>query len=777
MAPSRSGSRLRSRRWRLVGLAASLPFLAAGLMLSWVAWPLPQEIADPGPVPSLVLLDRHGIPLRSDRAPDGSRGGWASLEEIDPDLLRAVLAVEDERFYQHGGVDLRAVLRAVRDNVAAREIVSGASTISMQTARLLLRIPRTWTGKLRQTFWALRLESQLEKQRILELYLNRLPLGQGTVGVAAAADLYFDAPASQLSLGQAALLAALAHAPSRDNPLVAPDRARTRRTRVVQRLLELGYATPAAARRALAEPVIERERISPFLAPHFTTYVLIESGSRGDIPISGELRTTLDLELQKGLEAEVRHTVDLLAERKVEQAAAVVLDNGSGDILAWVGSPDFWSQDAGQVDMVVSRRQPGSALKPFLYGLAFDRGHTASSVLPDIPKTYATTAGLYRPRNYDRRFRGPVRIREALASSYNVPAVELASRLGPGSFLATLHRAGFTSLTAGSEHYGIGLALGNGDVTLLELANGYRALANGGIWRHYRWSDPRAGSTPAEMAPANRSVGGADRERRVVSAAAAHLVLHILSDPVARIPGFGVESPFDFPFPVAVKTGTSRRYTDNWAIGTTERFTVAVWAGNFSGRPMAAVSGVTGAGPLLQRAILLTARRYPPGALPQPEEAGLIPLRVCRLSGRAAGPECPGMTEWFQPGTEPTHECDWHRAGRVALPAQYAEWAEAQLADDRPSLGDRNEGSRSLGTASRLRILSPRGGDLYRIPPGTDPRYATIALRAAAPDADVRWLVDGVEVASRRWRLIPGRHTIRAELPSGAWDEVTVDVE
>jgi penicillin-binding protein 1C len=192
--------------------------------------------------------------------------------------------------------------------------------------------------------------------------------------------------------------------------------------------------------------------------------------------LDGVWRASLDLDLQTALEAEVRHTVDVLTDQRVEHAAAVVLENRSGHVLAWVGSPDFWAQEGGQVDMVVSRRQPGSALKPFLYGLAFDRGYTAASVLPDIPRTYDTQVGAYTPRNYDRRFRGPVRVREALASSYNIPAVELADRLGAGALLSTLHHAGFASLDGSADHYGIGLALGNGEVTLIELANAYRAL-------------------------------------------------------------------------------------------------------------------------------------------------------------------------------------------------------------------------------------------------------------------------------------------------------------
>jgi penicillin-binding protein 1C len=584
-------------------------------------------------------------------------------------------------------------------------------------------------------------------------------MGQGAVGVESAAALYFGGGAGELSLGQAALLAGLARAPSADNPLVAPRRARLRRDYALGRVGALGYASGDAVARAREEPLLARAGGSPFLAPHFTTQVLRQL-ERGGGSASGRWRTSLDLALQEELESEVRHTVETLADRGARQAAAVVLDNAAGEILAWVGSPDFWADTAGQVDMVVSPRQPGSALKPFLYALAFDRGYTPASILPDVARVYQTGTGPYRPRNYDRRFHGPVRAREALASSYNVPAVELASRLGVGTLLHTLRLAGFASLGRSADHYGLGLALGNGDVTLLELANGYRALADAGVWRPVSW---RAGDPDRAVEPG----------RRLASARSVALVLDILGDRTARIPGFGVETPLDFPFPAAVKTGTSRHFTDNWAVAATARFTVAVWVGNFNGRPMDGVSGVTGAGPLLHRAVLATARRYPPGALATPASTGAVALRVCRVSGMLAGPDCPGETEWFAPGTGPARRCDWHVHGGLALPAEYADWAaEAEpVAPAAPSLPRPR-------ADDRFQIVSPLNGDHYRVPPGADPRYATIALRAAGPGtAEARWYVDGRRYRRERWALVPGMHRIQAVGPGGRRAEISITVE
>jgi penicillin-binding protein 1C len=735
---------------------------------------VPAARLTPPATPAFVLADRHGLPLRTVRDAAGGLQTWVRLAEIDPRLIQAFVALEDRRFYEHHGVDLRAVARAARDNLVAGRVVSGASTITMQLARLLTGSGRGWAGKAHQTLWALRLERSLSKQAILEQYLNRVPLGQGAVGVAAGARLYFGADPGGVGLGEAALLAGIARAPTPDNPLVSPARARARRRLALERMVAAGFVSPAEARQAAAEPVTPAGR-AQFLAPHFTTRLLqlLETTPTSALPRQGTLLTSLDRGLQEAAEAQVRHTVDVLRDRHVAHAAAVVLENRTGEILAWAGSPDFWADTLGQVDMVVSRRQPGSTLKPFVFGLAFDRGYTAASVLPDVPRVYQTPTGPYRPRNYDRVYHGPVRARDALASSYNVPAVELAERLGVQSMLHTLHLAGFASLDRGADYYGLGLALGSGDVTLLEIANAYRALANAGAWRPVSWFAGDVGW------------GMRDGERRVVSAGAAALVLDILADPTARLGGFGAGSALELPFPAATKTGTSRHYTDNWAVVTTGRFTVAAWVGNFTGRPMRGVSGVTGAAPLAHRLAVAVAHRYAPGVLPDPATAGATPAAVCRISGLRAGASCPPATEWFLAGSGPRDTCSWHGPAGLDLPPEYAEWVasaagaggiRAELAAARTLAS--GETPRIAAAVEGLRIVSPRDGDVFRVPPGTHPRYATIALRAAgaAPGETVRWRVNGRPVPGGRWGLVPGRHEITAETASRRRATATIRV-
>jgi penicillin-binding protein 1C len=778
----------RTSKRLLTAVAATLGLVAVAVGL-WLALPVPPAVLGPDRALGVIVEDRNGIPLRSTRAADGSDARWVPYDRIDPDVINAFVAVEDRRFWDHPGIDVLAVGRALRANLRAGRTVSGASTITMQLGRLLRPAERSWPGKVSQALWSLKLEAHLTKQQIMEQYLNRVHLGEGTVGVAAATALYFGATASELSVGQAATLAGLAHAPSRDNPHASPERAKRRQAVALARMRRLGFATNDDVARAGTESLASAGRVSPFVAPHFTTRVLAWSEADRSTSSASRIRTSLDVELQRALEAEVRHTVDVLRDRRVEHAAAVVLDNATGEVLAWVGSPDFWSPKGGQTDMVVSARQPGSALKPFLYGLALDRGYTAASVLADIPKTYPTATGPYQPRNYDRRFRGPVRAREALASSYNVPAVELASALGAGAFLETLRLAGFESLNRDAEHYGLGLSLGNGDVTLIELANGFRALANGGEWTPWTWHLASTGVAGSRAA---------SESRRVISAPASAIVIDMLADPAARIPGFGVSTPFDFPFPVAVKTGTSRHFTDNWAVGVTRAFTVAVWAGNFSGRAMEGVSGVTGAGPLLHRAVMAVSRRVPPGALTTPAEAGATGAAVCRLSGLRATSECAQLTEWFVAGTEPTRVDDWERGGVVRLPDEYAEWTRQGMrpATDEvgravaaaPNRAARDDASMSAtrvdleerpnDAAAQFRIVSPLDGDRYSIPTGVEAQYASISLRAAGPGSDrVRWLVDGKPYARDRWALTPGDHEIRAVSARGDTARVKVVVE
>lgn len=723
----RSGRVTRGVSWHPTGvrpdhLAAltALPALALTAWLALTAAPFPADRLARDDVEGVHLLDRHDRPLRHVPGAAG-RGAWRSLADLGPWVPAAFVAVEDRRFFAHPGVDLRGIARAAWANLLAGRVVAGGSTITQQVVQLVAPQPRTLAGKAVEALLAVRLERAATKATLLEHYVNRAPFGHGAVGVEAAARLYLDRPARTLTLAEAALLAGVPQAPTLNNPRTDPARADARRRRVLAAMRATGVIDAAVEAEARASTARLDASAAPFAAPHFAAWALAQPESVGVVP------TTLDLDLQVHVEDAVAVTVRALADRHVTQGAAVVLDNATGDVLAWVGSRDFFDAAEGQNDMVVGLRQPGSTLKPFVYGLALEDGLTAATPLPDLPLFVPTLIGDYRPRNYDRRYHGWVSLRAALANSYNVPAVLVAHRVGVGRLLASLRDdLGFASLTDSATHYGVGLALGNGEVRLLELANAYRALANDGVWSPVRWRRDRPAPTG----------------RRVMPAAIARLLTDILADPVARSPAFGRGGALEAPFPAAVKTGTSADFTDNWTVGFTRRHTVAAWTGNFDGRPMERVSGVTGAGPLWARVVRAATTGAPGGFA----RAGLERHRVC-----PDPPACDGAyDELFVPGTAP----------------------------DGPTTPPLPRG---------VRVVFPDTGDVFQRDVDAPPELARIRLRADAP-ADVEALVfavDGEVMAPvgrpfrRWWTLQPGRHTLRAwpvGAPGAAGPAVTFEV-
>ncbi|MCK6573396.1 penicillin-binding protein 1C [Myxococcota bacterium] len=707
--------------WTLVVALAC----AAGLVL-WVrAEPFPVDRLRPEAFESTRIRDRHGRVLREALSDDAGRARAVPLEGgVSPWVPQAFLAIEDHRFRDHFGLDLRGIARATRDNLLAGRVVAGGSTLSQQLAGLVFPGPRTFANKAREAVWALRLERALSKEAILEAYVNRAPFGHGAIGIEAAARLYFEKPAVGLTLAESALLAGVPRAPTLNNPFSHPDRAVARMRQVLDRMQALGLVDAERHAQALAEPLRFARRDRSFAAPHFTTWVLTQTPGPGDVV------TTLDAALQAEVEAAIEEVLPTLADRRVGQAAVVVLDNPTGDILAWVGSRDFFGDD-GQVDMVRGERQPGSTLKPFLYGLALEQGETAATRLPDFPMFFETLSGDYRPQNYDRRFHGWVSLREALACSYNVPAVHLANEIGVGALYERLHRLGFDSLRRAPSHYGLGLALGNGEVTLLELANAYRTLANEGEHRPVRWRT-------AVPSPAGE---------RVMPAAVARLVTDILSDPIARAPAFGRHNALELPFPAAAKTGTSTDFTDNWTVGYTPAVTVAVWVGNFDGRPMEGVSGITGAGRLWHRVMRRLGARAPGGAF---SRRGLVEASLCAEAFSPVGRCEHTIVERFLPGTAPLRD-----ATGGGAPAT-------------------DTGGPTGVAGTPLRVAYPDDGDVFGLSPDVPGDFSRVAFRAeradrlplGAAEQSLVWEIDGIVGPAAPkgpffWPATPGRHRVR----------------
>jgi len=582
------------------------------------------------------IVARDGRILRERPSEAGLRGRERSIEAIGPRLVQATLTSEDREFFEHDGVDRLAIARAALQSLRHGRMVSGASTITQQLVKLVDNrggpAERTMGIKLREVARAQNLEKSLEKPEILEAYINRLPYGHGLVGPEAAAQGYFGVRSADLSWAQAAFLAVLPRAPSYLDPYRHQDRVLLRQVALLGALHEEGHLSSETYRAALKEPIVLKELRRPFLAPHLVDALLAE-GALDEDNAGAETLTTLDLDLQRDIEGLVRTRMAVLADKGATDAAALVVDNSNGEVLAYVGSADFHDPEiSGQVDMIRAPRQPGSTLKPFVYALGLVHGHRASEAIADVATRFEESSGTYRPVNFGRSYDGPISLREALAGSLNIPAVRLAAELEHGELLEFLRRAGLESLGEPASHYGLALALGSGEVRLRELAEAYMALARGGDRIPLRL---RAHGQ-AGLGEALPEGSGA----RIVDPSIAAQITEILADPLARVRGLHGRGPFVFPYDVAVKTGTSSGYRDTWTVGYTHERTIAIWVGNADGSGTASLTGASGAGYLFADVVRRVMDDVPSRA-PLWDPGALIGVDVCPLSGAPAGPACP----------------------------------------------------------------------------------------------------------------------------------------
>jgi len=650
----------------------------------------------------VTLLARDGTPLQTVRVDRSARRlAWVPLQQISPALLQAIVLSEDRRFYEHSGVDWGAVAKSAWANVWNTR-TRGASTLTMQLAGLLdddLARPvggRSVGQKLGQAVTATRLDARWKKSEILEAYLNRVPFRGEVVGIDALSQTLFGKHPGGLDVDESAIAAALLRGPNATPAVVA------QRACGVLQLQKLDCKGVTA----LAQTALLRQGGMPLgeqLAPHFARQVVA-----GDAQAQASVqRTTLDARLQRFAVNTLRRQLAELSGRNVEDGAIVVLDNASGEVRAWVGSSGSYS-DAAQVDGVLARRQPGSTLKPFVYGLAFERRLiTPASLLDDSPAQLATTNGLYLPQNYDHAFKGWVSARTALGASLNVPAVRVGAMLGPDALVERLNALGLALPETGG-FYGHSLALGSADVSLLALTNAYRALANGGLF-----------SPPALR-------GAAAAPKRVQGAAASWLVTDILADNAARARTFGLDSSLVTKGFAAVKTGTSKDMRDNWCVGFTDRYTVGVWVGNASGEAMHDVSGVSGAAPVWQALV----RQLHDGA---PSKRPMAPAGVVTMPIRFDDQREAARDEVFIAGTEQPR---WSASAQVR------------------------------GT-QRFGIASPREGSIFAIDPDMPPAAQRIVLEGEGGT----WWMDGKALGQGErlhWAPWPGRHELKLVARDGA---------
>jgi len=729
-ARDRAGLRL-DRRQSIGALAWQLAVAFLACLLITAAQAAPADVATPSfnavrasyVTSEALLLDRHGAPLSELRTDAKVRRlDWVALADISPAMAATLIAAEDKRFYEHNGVDWSGLASAAWDSVwrtLGGRRPRGGSTLTMQLAGFLdpALLPggatRTLRQKWNQAQAALALERTWTKPQILEAYLNLATYRGELTGLGAAARGLFGKTAAGIDAREASILVALLRNPN------APAATVAQRACSVGTLASLGVACEdmrATTMVALAGSYRMAPRWND--APHVAAKLLKQPGQK--------LNSTLDADLQRYATATLRDHLAELADRGVGDGALVVLDNATGDVLAYVGSTGSMSS-APQVDGVAALRQPGSTLKPFLYALALDaKVLTAASLVDDSPVAIATERGMYVPQNYDRDFKGLVSVRTALASSLNVPAVRTLELLGVDRFHDTLKRLGFDTLTRDDSFYGTALALGDADVTLLALTNAYRALANGGVV-----GTPRFVAGVATDAPAT--------PRRVYGAAASFIVADILADRGARALTFGLENPLATRVWSAVKTGTSKDMRDNWCIGFTRRYTVGVWVGNFSGAPMRDVSGVTGAAPIW-RDIVQRLHADDPSSPP------LAPAGVTRQAITFDPSVESDRPEWFARGTE------------------------SSIVHGDTGAGDASDPGATTVTP---RVRYPAADTVIALDPDIPDGAQRVVFQASPAVPGLRWRLDDAETPTEAvhgradWVPSAGRHTLALEDATG----------
>lgn len=742
--------RLAAGKWAArLGIAALVLLVVGQFCLRFI--PIPAALQRP-PVQSIALLDRHGIPLRDARVDDRFSRELA-IAQIPRQAIDAVLAAEDKRFFQHRGVDWFATARALANGITRGHVTSGASTITQQLIKISERRRRNLFTKAFEALQALRLEQKWSKDQILCAYLNRVDFGNLNIGLAAAADYYFGKPVADLSDAEAALLAGLPRNPRKLNPHVAPEKAQQRQRIVLQRMLENHSLDQSRYERAQTESLRFRAPRRHFQAPHFTELVLQQLPE----PAGAELRTTLDLRLNEEVERIVRERLAQLRDHNVHDAAAVVIDNASGDVIALVGSADYFGAQTGQVNGAWAKRSAGSTLKPFTYLLALERGATPATIVADVRSSFPSADGFYRPENYNRRCYGPVGYRTGLASSLNIPAVKvLLVAGGPEALHERLRIVGLTTLDKPAETYGLGLTLGNCEARLLEITNAYASLARLGEFRPWR--------VLATAPTFSRSYSRPEFVWQIAD---------MMSDNAARTLAFGINSALRFDYPVACKTGTSTDFRDNWTIGFTPEFSVGVWVGNFDGSPMQEVSGVTGAGPILHS--IFDHLHAQKGTSWYRQPAAIVERVVHSLTGKLLADDDPrGVREKFVSARIPPAESadDYDSSGNVKLGSEYSEWFR--------SAENSVRGQAVLAEAdSELRITSPVAGTTFLVDP--DVRSSGRIPLIASGGTKLIWQSDSLRCAHEAGEnfalAADGEHRIRViDSVSGKQSEVQISV-
>jgi len=766
----------RRRRLRAVvaGFALAVGAIGIGIALAWVV-PMPERLGMDG---SLTVRDSSGEPIHVFLAPDGRWRIPVALEEVDPSYLDALLRFEDKRFASHGGVDLLAILRAIRLNLTEGRVVSGGSTITMQVVRLVEPRPRTLRSKVVEVFRALQLEVRMSKADILRSYLTFASFGRNIEGIEAGALSCFGHRPDHLSAAEIATLLAIPQNPQPRYPSASnQDRLTEARDRIAALLF-----SPERAAEVVSEPAPDRLRPMPRRAPHYSYWI------RGRGPAGEEvIHTPLRAGLQRRVEERMQAAGPGLALRGIQHGTAVVIDHRTMELVAVAGNLSWDREKAGrQIPAFAVRRSPGSTLKPFIYAQGIDEGRVLPEFLvPDVPVQY----GDYSPSNYDGSFNGLVSLEDSLSRSLNIPFVQLLGSVGTDRFLARLQRMGVSGLEDDPGYYGLSVAVGGVELSPLEVATLYATLARGGTYRPLRLLGEEDSTEPGDP---------------VISEASAYLTRKALAR--RDRPGFGARSTLaDLRETIHWKTGTSSGRRDAWAVGSGSRYTVAVWLGNLDNSSTAHLVGSDAAGPLFFDLVEAVHRGE---AAPQPSRPkDLVGVTVCAYSGHPPGQACESEKRVMAKIEHvPTLVCPYHRRVEVesatglavgpgcrqdrptefrsylAWPASIRRWLERR-AGALPSLPAWAPGCSPPGELSAPAIIHPPTGHVALLMPGMDAADQQVPLVAEARDgALLDWFVDGRFIgraaADQRlwWTPEPGRHQIVASDSRGRLGKRTLEV-
>jgi len=651
--------KLALKSWVFLSLA-SLPILACSLFYYFIVkdLPSPELLRTNLPFLSTKILDRNGRLLYQIYR-DENRS-LIELSDLPPHLIQATIASEDKDFYHHFGISVSGIARAARNNLSGNYL-QGGSTLTQQLVKNALLTPeKTITRKLKEVVLSLWTERLYSKNQILEMYFNYVPYGGTAYGVESASRQYFGKSATDLTLAESAFLAGLPVSPTTLSPFGAhPYLAKSRQSQVLDRMVEENYLSPDLALSAKNETIALRPQETNILAPHFVMYIkdlLVQEFGEHLVSHGGlEVTTTLDLDTQQILENEIDLELAKIKSLNVNNAAGLVLSPKSGEIIAMVGSHDFFdTKGDGQVNVVLQPRQPGSSIKPLTYALAFMNGFRPNSIIEDSPICFKVKGQApYCPKNYDGSFHGNVTLRTALASSYNIPAIKLLNTLGVDNLVKLAREMGI-STWENSSRFGLSLTLGGGEITMLDLASAYSVFAN------YGTKVPLISILSIKQANGQSIIPTVKEKKQVLTPEIAYQISDILSDRNARAPAFGTNSILNIPaHQVAVKTGTTNSLRDNWTIGYTEDLLLAAWVGNNDNTPMSNIaSGITGASPIWSNTMKKLLKSSPDIAFVPP--ANLVPVKLCPKDGK---PYCdnqcslPPKIEYFVKGTEPIINC------------------------------------------------------------------------------------------------------------------------